>query len=178
MNYEEARLLIKDGDIISIFRPKHKFSLFANTISFFTQSPIYHTAIAVWLGNELGDKRLFVVEADLSNRRITPLSMYCGQEIHVLAIPEYVRFGFFSNELLAHVSQAKYGVIKAVEAGLKKYFLLPRISATGEICSELALRMWCIGGFKGFAETLLTPDQLEKRLLESGVKLRVIIDSD
>lgn len=176
MKYIEGRDLIKDGDIILVARPKNTFSFFANTISFFMQTSIYHSAIAVWLKAETGEKRLFVVEADINNRRVVPLSFYEDRELHVLACPEKIKFEYFSSEMIEKVGSAKYSIPKAIEAGFRKYFLLPRLASNGEICSEFCLRMWAIGGLNWIGTFLITPDQLEKELIASGIKYRCIIN--
>jgi len=160
MNYLQGRELIQNGDMVFVCRNKKKFSFFANTISFFTRSEIYHCAIAVWMQAESGEKRLFLVEADLNNRRIVPLSIYEGHDMYVLAKPDIVKFEYFSSELIVPVGTQKYGIGKAIEAGLRKYLLLPRLASEGEICSEMCLRMWRIGGFVRLDQELFTPDQL------------------
>lgn len=179
VNYLQGRELIQDGDMVFICRHRRKFSFFADTISFFTGSEIYHCGIAVWMKSENGDKRLFLVEADLNNRRIVPLSMYSEHDMIVMALPEEVKYEYFSNELIIPVGVKEYGLGKAVEAGLRKWFLLPRLSTHGEICSEMCLRMWRIGGFVRLDQMLLTPDQLYSELyVECGVNRRVVIKNE
>lgn len=176
MKYLEGRDLIKNGDIILVTRPKNSFSLFASTISFLMQSQIYHSAIAVWLKAETGEQRLFVVEADINNRRVVPLSFYEDRELHVLACPEEIKFRYFSSEMIEKVGSAKYSILKAIEAGFRKYFLLPRLATNGEICSEFCIRMWRMGSFNWDETNLITPDMLEKKLLQLGIKYRCIIN--
>ena len=177
MKYIEGRDLIQDGDIVFVCRPHHKFSFFANTISFFTRSEIYHCGIAVWMKSDSGEKRLFLVEADLNNRRMIPLSYYEKQSMFVLAKPEEVKFEYFSGQMLERIGSEKYNLLKAVEAGVRKYLLLPRLSLNGEICSEMCLRMWRIGGFTKMNQQLLTPDQLYSELyVEYGISRRVVIN--
>ena len=176
MEYLQGRELIQDGDMVFVCRPKHKFSLFANTISFFTRSEIYHCAIAVWMKADSGEKRLFLVEADLYNRRMVPLSIYKDHTMYVLAKPDNVKFEYFSNELIIPVGTQKYNILKAVEAGLRKYLLLPRLASAGEICSEMCLRMWRIGGFVTLEQELFTPDQLYNIMtIDCNVQTRVEI---
>jgi hypothetical protein len=177
MKYSEARELVEDGDIVSVLKPKNKFSLFADVISIFTQSPIYHTCIVTWMYSCSGQRRLFAVEADSNKRRLIPLSIYEGQEMHVWAKPDNVKYDIFAEDLLARVGSADYGFTKAVKAGLSKYVVLPfsKQITSGEICSELAIKMWIKGGFNFTGETLITPAELEQKMIELNVKRRVII---
>jgi len=173
ITYEQSRNFIRDGDIISIFRSKNNPSLFSRIITAWTKSPIYHTAIAVWLKIDSGEKRLFVVEADASTRRIIPLSTYQYHQMHVLAKPESVNFELFSSSLLERVGTAKYSYTKAIISGLRHYLELPKVVvATGEFCSELAAKMWKMGGMD-ITDTSLDPDHLERMLVEEfGVEYR------
>jgi hypothetical protein len=178
MKYSEARDLIQDGDIVSILRCKNSFSFFANTISLFTRSPIYHSAIAFWMETNPGQRRLFLAEADINSRRLVPLSTYEGHEMHVIAKPDEIDFCKFSPSLLENVAKENYSIAKAVGAGLRKYLLLPKLDVGGEICSELCIKMWMKGGFNYEGETLLTPDQLETKMIKYfGFKYRVVIDA-
>jgi hypothetical protein len=177
MKYLEGRELIQNGDMVFVHRNKKKFSFFANAISFVTRSEIYHCGIAVWMKADSGEKRLFLVEADLNDRRMVPLSLYDQHQMFVLAKPDEVVFDYFSNELIIPVGTQKYNILKAVEAGIRKYLLLPRLATDGEICSEMCLRMWRIGGFTKMKQELFTPDQLYSIMfLDYGVKRRVAIE--
>jgi hypothetical protein len=159
--YNQGRDLIKNGDIVTVLRPK-KFSLFASTISFFTGSPIYHTGIAVWLTNETtSEKRLFLVEAMDSRRRIISLSEYSKQDLHVLAMPNYVNFQLFADDLLAKINVAPYSYLKAIWSGIKQYCWLPTINEEGEFCSEMVAKMWKKGGFP-ITDTCINPAEMER----------------
>lgn len=163
--YSELRDKIQDGDIISVLRPRKHASIFANTISFFTGSPIYHSGIAVWLTSLTGEKRLFIVEAQDQCRQVQLLSNYGEvQELHVLARPEYVNFGKFSSELINKVGVAPYSYLKALNSGIRQYFWLPKITGTGEYCSQLTLDMWKLGGLP-LTDTQLDPAMAEKILV-------------
>lgn len=170
ISYEQARELIQDGDIISILRLKTNATIMSNFISWFTQSEIYHTVIAVWMTSDNGEKRLFVVEADPANRLLVPLSVFQKNGFHVLAKPDYVDFKKISSELVGNVGIAKYSITKAVNSGIRQYLKLPKISNTGEICSELVAKMWKLGGLP-IEDTLLDPAELE-RILTTNFKVQ------
>lgn len=176
VKYEEGRKFIQDGDIISFLRLEKKASLIAKLTTYWTQSPVYHTGIAVWMNTDHGEKRLFVVEAYDATRRITPLSNYQKFKMRVLAKPANVKFELFVGSLVERVGSAEYSYIRAFMSGLRQYLTLPPIVlATGEFCSELAARAWKMGGLN-IKETGLNPAELERVLLqEHGVQYRCII---
>jgi hypothetical protein len=177
MTYEQARELIQDGDIISFFKLKSNGTLTSNIISFFTKSEIYHTAMAVWLTSDNGERRLFVVEADPANRLLVPLSVFSDHNFTVLAKPDYVDFKKISPKLINKVGTAKYSYLKAINSGIRQYFNFPVLASTGEFCSELVLKMWQLGGFK-INDTLLDPTELEKVLIEDhDIKYRCKVGS-
>jgi len=174
--YEEGRKLIQNGDIISFLRLDKKASLIAKLTTYWTQSPIYHTGIAIWMSTEHGEKRLFVVEAYDATRRITPLSNYRKYKMRVLAKPDNVQFDLFIGSLVERVGSAEYSYVRAFMSGLRQYLTLPPIVlATGEFCSELAAKAWKMGGLN-IKETGLNPAELERVLMqEHGVQYRCII---
>jgi hypothetical protein len=176
ISYEQARTLIQDGDIISVLRREDKMSLLQKLITTWTKSPIFHTAIAIWLSTGHGEKRLFVVEAYDATRRITPLSVYQKHPFHVLAKPEHVKFELFSGSLVERVGTAEYSYVRAFISGVRQYLKLPNIVlATGEFCSELAAKVWKMGGMD-ITETGLNPAELERVLVHDyGVQYRCII---
>jgi hypothetical protein len=176
MIYENERYNIEDGDIVFVERPKHKFSFFANTISFFTNSPIYHCGFAVWLYGDEGEKRLFIVEADISNRRLIPLTVYRDRTIRVVKSPSFIKWNRVANEIIGPVGEAKYSIVKAIEAGLRKYFLLPRITNEGEICSEMCLRYLKMAGLIWTGTNVISPVSLYEGLLLRQFTLKCVID--
>ncbi len=177
ISYEQARTVIQDGDIISVLRLDKRASLLQKVITYWTKSPIYHTAIALWMNTEHGEKRLFVVEAYDATRRITPLSVYQKHRLHVLAKPEHVRFDLFVGSLVERVGTAEYSYVRAFISGVRQYLKLPNIVlTTGEFCSELAAKVWKMGGMN-ITETGLNPAELERVLTqEYGVQYRCIVN--
>lgn len=178
LSYEQARDLIQDGDIVSILRNDKKSSIIAKLTTWWTQSPIYHTGIAVWLSTySNNEKRLFIVEAFDATRRVAPLSIYAKNRMHILAIPEHVKFEYFAPSLLERIGTAEYSYIRAFMSGLRQYVKLPAlVLATGEFCSELAAKAWKIGGMN-ITETGLNPAELERVLIqEYGVQYRCIVN--
>lgn len=176
ITYDEARNLIQDGDIISVLRNTKKSSLISWVITKVTNSPIYHTAIAVWMKSETGEKRLFAVEAYDAVRRMVPISQYAINDLHVLAIPDNVKFENFSYTLIERVGAAKYSYPKAIYSGFRRVFKLPQFSpTTGEFCSEMAAKLWKLGGLD-IDDTELDPAKLEEILTTKyNIKYRCFI---
>jgi hypothetical protein len=175
ITYDNARELIQDGDIVSVLRPAEGASVVSWIITKVTKSPIYHTGVAVWMMSKTGEKRLFIVEAFDATRRIVPVSVYDGYELHVLAKPDYVLFSLFSTDLVERVGKNEYSYVKAIASGFRQHLYMPAVNNNGEFCSEMALKMWQKGGLP-ITNTALNPGQLESVLtLKYNIEYRCLI---
>lgn len=175
--YDKVRELIQDGDIISVLRKKKNPSFISSIISKVTCSPIYHTAIAISMYSDHGEKRVFALEAYDATRRMVPLSTYVENELHILAKPDFIDFANYSQWLIEKVGIAEYSYSRAIISGLRQYLSLPRINiSTGEFCSELAAKFWKMGGVP-LKETGLNPAELERILIqECNIQYRCWIE--
>ena len=139
MQYEQARQIIKDGDIVFI-HGSWKQPIQA-LIMFFTFSRFAHVCVAFWqdLGGE--EKRLMCVESQgLAKRRILSLSFYKNKKMTIVSAPK--AWDLVKEKALSRIGQVKYGYFEAVWVGLRQFFQktlgvrLPRLDTAGEICSE------------------------------------------
>ena len=168
--YEEARSLIKNGDLIS-FCPNDRNWLHRLTLKV-TQSDYYHSGMAVWLEAEFGTRRLFVCEAHKSGRRLVPLSLYENNSFDVLACP--VEFHKIEAPALDRVGKVKYGFMDFIAVGLRILFGIHLKDQSGEICSEFIQDEYNKAGFS-MPQEVLSPGELHGYLLSLGIEHRVSV---
>lgn len=162
--YEEARDLIRDGDIVSVHRRRGSLNPFHLITNIVTNSPIYHSAVATWLKTEYGHERLFVIEAASGGRRLIPMSCYSLDDMDVIACP--FDFSTVADDALAKVHMVPYGYIDLIVIGIKELFGLPaKDVVNAEVCSEFAAKTWKAGGVN-IEDTVLSPAKLQKVLTE------------
>lgn len=172
LKYLDARELIQDGDILS-FRP-HPSEYVKRLTCLVTNTPYYHTGMAVWLSPEVGIKRLFVIEAHKGGRRLIPMSLYEEDIIDVICCP--IDFSKVSAEVLEKVGKVPYGYIDFVIIGLKEMIGLPSTDHSGEVCSEFVAKTCVAGGVK-ISDTDISPGKLDAELIKLGAQRRVLIRS-
>ena len=126
MRYDEARPLIQDGDIV--FLRRHH-GLFANAITWISQSPETHTCIALWV-----DSRLMVAGMASTNC-LFPLSHYQDLDFDIYECPAdrvLIRksaFDFLGVEI-------PYAFFDLLTTGIRKLFNLDfGHSSKGMICT-------------------------------------------
>lgn len=162
MQYEQARQIIKDGDIVFI-HGSWKQPIQA-LIMFFTFSRFAHVCVAFWqdLGGE--EKRLMCVESQgLAKRRILSLSFYKNKKMTIVSAPK--AWDLVKEKALSRIGQVKYGYFEAVWVGLREFFQktlgvrLPRLDTAGEICSEFVAEVYDL------PEDNVSPQKLFEQLI-------------
>lgn len=168
LQYEKARELICNGDLLS-FTPHDANFIHALTLRV-TNSKYYHTGLAVWLQSPCGQPRLFVCEAVRGGRRLVPLSIYSNTAFDVTCCP--VDFDKMEGHMLERVGRVPYGFCDFIAVGLRRLFGIHLRNQRGEICSELAQKMYEKAGLHLFDE-VLSPGEIYALLKEKGVPDRV-----
>lgn len=180
MTFEEARLQIKNGDAINIYRPEGwslKTPLYG-LIDFMTGSPIYHVVVALWMTTPNGTPRLMCVEANLlGGKRIVPLSIYMQRRMEVMPWPVNLDFAGMEEKLVARVAQQSYGLLDFITIGLREFFGIKRAAkhiSKGQVCSELVSDAWMEGGFP-FNDEVVSPGKLKGEMMRLGVQPSIVI---
>lgn len=136
LSYDDARRYIRDGDIVFV---SHSNTLMGKIISAFTRSPIYHVGIACWLTMPNGRKVLCSCEQWYGGRRIVNLRTYSGSSIIAMENP-VKDFKLYMDELILNTGD-DYGYLDFVNAGLYDLVGFEMKNSSGEICSELVMRI-------------------------------------
>lgn len=171
--YSAARFYIKDGDFIAM-RRTGRSSLWHKFTTWVTGAPHYHCGIALWMATRSGFPRLFICEAG-TKRRVVLLSSYLGTEIDVLVCP--VGMSRLEEPLLSKVGTSPYSLVDYISIGFRLWFgLVTRVSPPGEVCSEMVQSEYANAGFQT-SDTVLSPGELYKLLLEKGCAVRVKISA-
>lgn len=180
-NYNDARHLIKNGDIVHVYRLKGSFgikTLMYYLIQFFTGSPIYHSVVAMWMTSPSGTKRLMCVESNIKGgKRIIPLSVFSDHELEVQSLPEQCRFELMEPRLHERVGQQAYGILDFLIVGLKEFFLLDfsKAQTKGQVCSELCADAWIQAGVP-LSTSLISPARLKGELIKLGIQPSIKIN--
>lgn len=171
MNYDGARTLIQNGDLLS-FMVGHKDRKLTHKLTeLVTNSPYYHSGIAVWLSSAHGESRLFICEAKPTGRQIVPLSMYSNLRFDVTRCP--VEFRAIERPMLEKVGSVPYSILDYVTVGLRMMFGISAKDDTGaEICSEMAQDLYYNAGL-ALPEEPLAPNELKEYLNATGYEDRV-----
>lgn len=173
--YSDARHLIKNGDIVHIYRPTTSFSLSTllyTIIQFFTGSPIYHNVIAMWMSAPSGELKLMCVESNIKGgKRIIPLSKYFGYELEVHPLPSEYSFSIMEAGLLERVGSQSYGILDFIIIGVKEFFgmNLAKAQTKGQVCSELCADAWIQAGVP-LSTPLVSPGRLKGELIKLGIQ--------
>ncbi len=171
MNYEEARSLIQNGDLLSFMVGRKDRSFFHSLTQAVTRSPYYHSGIAVWMHTQGGQSRLFVCEAHRGGRRLVPLSMYSNTRFDVTECP--VDFKLIEKSLIERVGNVPYGFLDYISVGLRMLFGITAKDDSGaEICSEMAQDLYYNAGLR-MPEDPLAPNELKDFVNKMGYADRV-----
>lgn len=134
--YVDARKDIKNGDIVFMAGSN---SFFGKLIQFVTKSPIYHVGIACWMVAPSGERILCSVEQWYGGRRIVNLRTFSRSSLIVVKNP-IVDFNRYSGELLGNTGD-DYGNMDFIGAGLHDMFGIKSKNYSGEMCSEMIMRI-------------------------------------
>lgn len=170
LKYEDARMHIKDGDIVFI---RDKAGPLISLIRFFTKSKYSHAGIAFWI-ETAGKRRLMMVEAQGgAKRRIVNISYYNNTNMDVFDAPkDWNEVGF---DALSKLNKVSYGYLEAIYVGVREFLLqyfnikLPTANLPGEICSEYIANIYSL------PEKNVSPNLLFNQLIELGHKLKIQI---
>jgi hypothetical protein len=164
MNLNQAKSVINDGDIISVLKvPSSK--IVDKLISFWEQSPIFHTFLAVWIDGEL-----HALQMDPNSQNIVTIENYAINPLHVLQKPKEIKID--KSDLIRNVSHISYSLYGAVTAGIEQYFdYVPFIKQKqSNFCSQYVAEVWNKGGFKPQIKEDLDPYELELFLLTHNIQ--------
>lgn len=165
--YEEARVLIEDGDIVFV---KSGNSISAKLIKFFLASEYNHVCFAFWFeDNRYKTPRLLDIEEHLGGQRIVNLSMYKDRELEVVKNP----FDWYSmgGEILDDTGSIPYGYGDFITIGLRETFNLKLKNLRGQVCSEM-IALWLKKQGVKLETTLVSPGKLRQLLLDRGFKVK------
>lgn len=181
MTYWAARDHIKDGDTILIWRKAAGDgfipSIFRSLLQFFTGSPVFHCAQAVWVETGAGTRRLMCVEANVQSRRIIPLSYYADYKLEVVPLPEGSNFEGMDTYAMQRVATEKYGFWNLLTIAAREFFRFPPKSVSGQVCSEFSAYALREAGVD-LGETVISPGRLRTLLLKYGMKPTIVINGD
>lgn len=167
MNYDEARQFIKNGDIINLFRSGGGLMpIVHNLIQFFTGSPVYHCAVAIWMTSPSGISRLMAIETNLeAGKRLIPLSHYAAHKLEVIPFPATADFSKMEEAMMSRVADQPYGFFDLLIIGGAEFFGYPKpaINDGHQVCSELVAAMWYAAGVE-ILDTRISPGKLRNVL--------------
>lgn len=132
-NYESARSLIRDGDLIAV----RGHGLFASCIRAVTQSEYTHTGVACWLGH-----RLMIAESRGGVAAFSPVSQYDGVDFDVFDCPvDRDAAVYAALDVLGMVIRYDYADLGAVAA--HELFGIPLPAEDGSmICSAVTAAIY------------------------------------
>ena len=167
--YEEARALIRTGDIVFLGGAK---SLFSWLITAVTRSVFSHCGIACWLSDEDGAvPTLFILEASAGGRRLVSMSHY-GLRRPMTVIASPLGWENYREDLINGTGRVPYGYLDLIGIGLKETFKLKTKDFDGEVCSEMVAATLNRHGYS--LDELQSPGTLYKSLLKKGCSIRVL----
>lgn len=179
LNYNEARLLIKSGDIINFFT-SHEESWYHRIVTlfvlYFTGSPIYHSGVAIWMTSEHGERRLMLVEAIGIGRRIIDLSHFKTHKMEVHCAPDWLNKSVMEEFALLDLGKG-YGFWNLIAISLREFFGIKAKDTRGQVCSQFAAMTWEAGGMQ-FDSTSISPGKLRNELISKGSPPILTINSD
>ncbi len=141
LTYEEARPLIKDGDVISV-RETHGF--LAPFTRFFTRSPHTHSGIAVWI-----DQGLWMAELNGGKNHLIPMSQLAETDFDVSDCPVPNRFAVRDAIFNSLRVKIPYSLVALVAIGLLSFFGIKKfvhwremLVCSGDIVAILEAAGW------------------------------------
>lgn len=169
INYEQARNLIADGDVVFVKNGKTIWSKLTQEV---TDSNIYHCGLAFWVRDPRYKSRLFIVEAAKGGRRIVSLSNYSSHELDVIKLP--VDWEMHCDPVLENTGAIPYSYIEYIWIGLLELFRIRRKEDDlGEVCSKMVAKYCKEGGMT--LETDISPAKLKSVLMQLGCELKCTV---
>jgi hypothetical protein len=142
MNYEDARTLIKTGDVIIVRGTTGFLTPFTK---FFTRSPYTHTGQAFWLGDVL-----WMNEINGGKNHAIPLSQLADEDFDVFERPNQVS----EAGALAAIKQVlrtriPYSLLALFMAGLLDFFRIKAFIHWRQllVCSGYTTKSLCLAGW-------------------------------
>lgn len=156
LTYEEARNVIKDGDIVFIHGEWN--DPIQAVVMFFTASLFSHVCIAFWANTPRGKILLCVEAQGKTRRRIFPLSFYSINDLTVIAAPK--PWKTVESVALSKVGKAEYGMFEAMYVGVREFIIrhtgykLPTRPNNKEYCSAFVASVYELDVQYGSPQTL------------------------
>jgi hypothetical protein len=178
--YDQARSLIKSGDLISFFASHEEaflHRLATVPVLFFTGSGIYHSGIALCMETEFGEKRLMVCEGVGVGRRLVNASHFAEKKMEIQPLPDTCDRQKVVNFMLDGIG-TPYAFGTLIVIGAQEFFGKTPSASSGlsQVCSETAALAWQAGGFKFPVTTKMSPGKLRNTLIEMGIPVSIIIN--
>lgn len=149
MNYEKARALIEDGDLVAV---KSSHGGLPAVTRWVTRSPYTHTAVALWL-----DGGLWAAEMNAGGNVLVPLSRYADTDFDVYGCPvDRAKARLWTLELLR--GRIDYDLLDLVRVALHHLanFRLPPDTG-GMICSAYTANIYGFAGWRAVLPRIPTP---------------------
>lgn len=163
MSYNEARIKIHDGDLISVFKAH---GLFGWLTKFFT-GQYTHTGIAIWM-----DGGLWLIETNGGGNHAIPLSQLQKYGFDVSSPPPGVtRMAARAHALAALRERETYGFFTTIVTGFVEFFRIPITInwRNGRHCAGLCVRIYDRAGWaaedRGTHTYVISPTKLTKRMM-------------
>lgn len=157
MRYEEARMLITDGDLIAV---REKDGFLTPFTKFFTHSKITHTGIAHWM-----DGGLWMTEINIGKNHAIPLSQLADTPFDVFHPPVDNPLG--AREAIATALRIKipYGSVALIVIGLLNFFRIKTFVHARRVlvCTGFCVKIYEMMGW-GEHTYILSPQELTDML--------------
>lgn len=171
LTYQEARSLILDGDLISVFKAK---SLFNRMTQHFTGEYV-HVGVAIWM-----EGGLWINEINGGGNHAVPLSQLQSSGFDVSEPPKGVTPEAARAEALAALREKEtYGFGATIVTGFIEYFNIPITInwRKWKHCASLVVRIWDRSGWAtadgGTHTYIISPTKLTQSVRR---KFRVLPD--
>lgn len=165
MKYEQARELVQDGDFVFFKAQSFKQRI----ICFITGGEHSHCGIANWLTDDLGNRRLMLIESFVGGCRMVTMSSYSNRDCDILTIAD-MDWASSNKYVMSKVGEVKYGMFDFVTIGVKDIAVRLGVRSRmkwmpdsgGQVCSEMLADV--LSQFKSVTSTLVSPATLFKEL--------------
>lgn len=171
VTYEKIRDDIRNGDFV-FFKAE---SLKQRFICWFTGGKHSHCGIANWVTDDLGKRRLMLIESFVGGCRMVTMSSYASRAMNVVSV-KGMKWSEQSEYVTAKTGKVHYGAFDFITIGLRD--LLVRLgfhdgfifqylpNGEGEVCSEMLADV--LQRFQKIETTMISPAHLYKDLFEQG----------
>ena len=159
MNYADARLYIKTGDLIAV---RKRGGLLPTLTRGITRSPYTHTATAIWAGCA-EHPRLLVAEGKGSGASFAPLSQYADIDFDVFAAPREVLLDIEEVVWSTLGLPIGYDVSDLLRIAANRLFgwPLPEFDDALKVCSALSATLWLQAGWRPhYLPSIPAPDDV------------------